>query len=67
MTSFKDHFSGHAGDCRAFRPTYPDGLAAVLAARFTTVHATDAGAEQIAPLPPASVSRSYIGSSSESQ
>lgn len=31
MTSFKDHFSGHAGDYRAFRPTYPDGLAAALA------------------------------------
>lgn len=30
-TSFKDHFSGHAGDYRAFRPTYPPGLAAALA------------------------------------
>ncbi len=76
MTSFKDHFSGHAGDYRAFRPTYPDGLAVVLAdaaparglawdvgcgngqfsvalaARFTTVHATDASAEQIAQAEP---------------
>ncbi|CAO3407723.1 class I SAM-dependent methyltransferase [Azospirillum largimobile] len=72
MTSFKDHFSGHAGDYRAFRPTYPDGLAdaladaaparglawdvgcgngqvaVALAARFGSVHASDASAEQIA-------------------
>ncbi|BAI71028.1 methyltransferase [Azospirillum sp. B510] len=31
MPVFKDHFSGHAGDYRLFRPTYPDGLAAALA------------------------------------
>jgi SAM-dependent methyltransferase len=26
MSSFKDHFSGHAADYARFRPTYPDGL-----------------------------------------
>ncbi|HYD69638.1 class I SAM-dependent methyltransferase [Azospirillum sp.] len=31
MTTFKDHFSGHAGDYRAFRPVYPAGLADALA------------------------------------
>lgn len=31
-TSFKDHFSGHAGDYRAGRPTYPTELFAWLAA-----------------------------------
>jgi SAM-dependent methyltransferase len=30
-TSFKDHFSGHAADYRAFRPTYPPELFAFLA------------------------------------
>lgn len=29
--SFKDHFSGHAGDYRAFRPLYPAALTEVLA------------------------------------
>lgn len=29
--SFKDHFSGHAANYRAFRPTYPPGLFAFLA------------------------------------
>jgi SAM-dependent methyltransferase len=29
---FKDHFSGHSRDYRAFRPTYPPGLFASLAA-----------------------------------
>ncbi|PWC31033.1 class I SAM-dependent methyltransferase [Azospirillum sp. TSO35-2] len=29
---FQDHFSGHAGDYRAFRPTYPPELADTLAA-----------------------------------
>ena len=28
--SFKDHFSGHAADYRAFRPTYPPELFAFL-------------------------------------
>ncbi|MBY6262900.1 class I SAM-dependent methyltransferase [Azospirillum sp. 412522] len=32
MSPFKDHFSAQAGDYRAFRPTYPAGLAAALAA-----------------------------------
>ncbi|MBK1837556.1 methyltransferase domain-containing protein [Azospirillum sp. YIM B02556] len=31
MSLFKDHFSAQAGDYRAFRPTYPDELAVVLA------------------------------------
>ncbi|CAO3418578.1 class I SAM-dependent methyltransferase [Azospirillum endophyticum] len=31
MSLFKDHFSAQAGDYRAFRPTYPDELAAALA------------------------------------
>jgi SAM-dependent methyltransferase len=31
MNGFKDHFSGHAGDYRAFRPTYPRELFAFLA------------------------------------
>ncbi|HYH21457.1 MAG TPA: class I SAM-dependent methyltransferase [Azospirillum sp.] len=31
MTTFKDHFSGHAGDYRAFRPLYPAALADALA------------------------------------
>ncbi len=26
MTTFKDHFSGHADDYRRYRPTYPDDL-----------------------------------------
>lgn len=44
MPSFKDHFSGHAGDYRAFRPSYPDGLAAALAdAAPSTGLAWDAG------------------------
>jgi SAM-dependent methyltransferase len=30
-TAFKDHFSGHAADYRAFRPTYPPELFAFLA------------------------------------
>ncbi len=30
-TPFKDHFSGHAGDYRAFRPRYPAALLDVLA------------------------------------
>lgn len=30
-TAFKDHFSGHAGDYRAFRPLYPAALIDVLA------------------------------------
>src|SRR5271155_781134 len=29
--AFKDHFSGHAADYRAFRPTYPPELFAFLA------------------------------------
>ncbi|AWK86311.1 class I SAM-dependent methyltransferase [Azospirillum thermophilum] len=29
--SFKDHFSGHAGEYRAWRPDYPDALPAFLA------------------------------------
>ena len=32
MSGFKDHFSGHAADYRAFRPTYPPDLFAFLAA-----------------------------------
>ena len=32
MSTFKDHFSGHAADYRAFRPTYPPELFAFLAA-----------------------------------
>jgi ubiquinone/menaquinone biosynthesis C-methylase UbiE len=31
MTAFKDHFSGHASDYRAFRPDYPPELFAFLA------------------------------------
>ena len=31
MSDFKDHFSGHARDYRAFRPTYPPELFAFLA------------------------------------
>ncbi len=31
-TAFKDHFSGHAADYRAFRPTYPPELFELLAA-----------------------------------
>ena len=31
MSGFKDHFSGHAADYRAFRPTYPPELFAFLA------------------------------------
>jgi SAM-dependent methyltransferase len=31
MSAFKDHFSGHAADYRAFRPTYPPELFAFLA------------------------------------
>ncbi len=29
---FQDHFSAHAGDYRAFRPSYPDALPDLLAA-----------------------------------
>ncbi len=32
MAAFKDHFSGHAADYRAFRPSYPPELFAFLAA-----------------------------------
>ncbi len=31
MSAFNDHFSGHAADYRAFRPTYPPDLFAFLA------------------------------------
>ncbi|MBP2301706.1 class I SAM-dependent methyltransferase [Azospirillum picis] len=44
MHPFKDHFSGHAGDYRAFRPSYPEGLADLLAgASPATELAWDAG------------------------
>ena len=33
MNGFKDHFSGHAADYRAFRPTYPKELFAFLASQ----------------------------------
>lgn len=75
--AFKDHFSGHAGDYRAFRPDYPDALLDLLAAaapgrglawdvgcgngqlsvglaaRFRSVVATDASAQQVANAAPA--------------
>jgi SAM-dependent methyltransferase len=74
--AFKDHFSGHAADYAAHRPTYPPALfkwlaslcpdntaawdcgtgngqaAVALAPHFTTVHATDASAQQIAQAQP---------------
>ena len=33
MTTFRDLFSGHAGEYARYRPTYPDSLFAWLAAQ----------------------------------